>query len=252
MNRCEQYYHCKNEVNGVEMDYSIRLNTLDAYISKEIFENEQYHIKTEDIIKFRGLENFAFSDSMTILDFGANIGLASLYFAAQYPQAQIYAFEPEAENYDMLCENTKNFKKITAFHAGVWNTDCNIKLANKDDILTKKGRLNKAAYYFEKSNGAESDVINGYCVNTILEKLNLETVDICKIDIQGAEKRIFSDEAEWLDFIKCLFVEIHDRYTPGCFNAVAKQMIHRDFVYIGASGRNGDVLCFVKRSQPCE
>ena len=34
------------------------------------------------------------SDVKTVLDIGANIGAASVYFAMHYPDAMIYAFEP--------------------------------------------------------------------------------------------------------------------------------------------------------------
>ena len=37
-----------------------------------------------------------------ILDIGANIGVTALRLAYQYPEATIYAFEPEPENFSIL------------------------------------------------------------------------------------------------------------------------------------------------------
>ena len=34
-----------------------------------------------------------------IVDLGANIGIASIYFAHQFPDSEIFAFEPEEENF---------------------------------------------------------------------------------------------------------------------------------------------------------
>src|ERR1700761_5069168 len=53
-----------------------------------------------------------------IIDAGANIGAASLYFAATFPRARIIAIEPVRENYDMLVRNTQGLDVI-ALHAAL-------------------------------------------------------------------------------------------------------------------------------------
>src|SRR5438128_464043 len=41
----------------------------------------------------------------TVIDLGANIGLASLYFAGRYPSCRLFAVEPNPDTYRMLTAN---------------------------------------------------------------------------------------------------------------------------------------------------
>src|SRR5258708_5068257 len=47
-----------------------------------------------------------------IVDAGANIGFASIYFARQYPNAKIIAIEAERSNFELLERNVRPFKNI--------------------------------------------------------------------------------------------------------------------------------------------
>jgi len=44
-----------------------------------------------------------------IIDCGANIGCASVWFATQYPKARILAVEPDPDNFRMLVRNSKPY-----------------------------------------------------------------------------------------------------------------------------------------------
>src|SRR5215471_12567715 len=55
----------------------------------------------------------------TILDIGANVGATALYFHFSFPEAEVYAFEPGAENFRHLAENTRDFSQIHAFQFGL-------------------------------------------------------------------------------------------------------------------------------------
>jgi len=51
---------------------------------------------------------------------GANIGLTSVYFANRYPDARIFAIEPESENFRLLRLNSARYKTLSRFgpHCG--------------------------------------------------------------------------------------------------------------------------------------
>ena len=49
-----------------------------------------------------------FTNSTNIIDAGAHIGLASLFFLSQSPHAKIISIEPDAENYSILQKNLKS------------------------------------------------------------------------------------------------------------------------------------------------
>ena len=48
----------------------------------------------------------------TIIDGGANIGLATLYLKNNYPDATIYSIEPDHSNFKILQKNTNPYKAV--------------------------------------------------------------------------------------------------------------------------------------------
>ena len=45
---------------------------------------------------------------------------------------------------------------------------------------------------------------------------SINEIDILKLDVEGAEKDIFSKNIDWIPKVKLLIVELHDRIVPGC------------------------------------
>src|ERR1700754_950801 len=56
--------------------------------------------------------NCASSRKPLILDLGANIGLASLYFAKNWPNATIVAIEPDESNYNLMLKNVSGIANV--------------------------------------------------------------------------------------------------------------------------------------------
>ena len=65
---------------------------------------------------------------MVIIDCGANIGLASIYFKFHFPDVKIYAFEPEISNFKMLKKNVANYKDVFIFQKAIWYESANLNL----------------------------------------------------------------------------------------------------------------------------
>ncbi len=63
-------------------------------------------------------------------------------------------------------------------------------------------------------------------------------VDILKVDIEGAEKELFSGaRIDWLQRIGIVIVETHDRFKPGSHEAVCRQLA-ADFTQLEPHGEN--------------
>jgi FkbM family methyltransferase len=149
----------------------------------------------------------------TIVDAGANIGMASIYFAHKYPGAKIVAIEAEASNFDMLTRNTRPYPAIIPMHAALWNRDGEISVGEPDPATGANGH-----WAFVTRDGA-GDKVRAVTMRTLMKEMQIETVDLIKIDIEGAEKEVF-EESNWLKHVRCLMIELHDRYRPGCSEAV--------------------------------
>lgn len=155
-----------------------------------------------------------------ILDCGGNIGCAAIYFANKYPAAQIYSVEPEKNNFKMLKLNTALYDNIHPIKSALWDKETFIRVETEGhgvgDFMT-----------FETT-ADNPDAFRTTTIAKLLAESGFDEIDLLKIDIEGAEKEVFSapDVDEWLPKVKVMAIELHDRMKLGCshalFNAVAK------------------------------
>ncbi len=177
---------------------NLTLTTMDKNASlvlyKEVFLRNEYKIP------------FKVSASPIILDLGANIGFASVFYATQYPGARILAFEPNPSSFDLLKKNisTCNFgDRIEAFPYA---------LTNKEGVISfyvgKESTSLRSSLFSDRAQGEEIKV-EARPVSTFVSQL--PHVDIMKIDVEGAEYLIFEDllKTNQLSKIRNLVVEFH-------------------------------------------
>lgn len=156
-----------------------------------------------------------------ILDLGANIGLSSIFFSLKYPNAKIIAVEPDRENYELMKLNTHNFKNIHPLQAGVWNREAFLRVVNGDQGAW-------SIRVVEEPDEEKSDC-KGLSINLIMDLFDFKTIDIVKMDIEGAEVEVLGDlvsAAQWAPKVKLFMVELHDRFRPGCSDALSHYISH--------------------------
>ena len=141
------------------------------------------------------------SDSVSpyIIDAGANIGLATIYFKELYPQAEVVAFEPDEKIYNILQANLRSFgfEDITIEKKGLWN---------KNDVLNFTSEGADAGFISEVSDSrGMTNSIEVVSLNSYLYK----KVDFLKLDIEGAETVVLKDIRENLDIVERIFIEYH-------------------------------------------
>src|SRR5437899_6062627 len=57
-----------------------------------------------------------------ILDIGSNIGASVIYFHRQFPDANIFGFEPHPDTFRILQENVAHLRGVTIFNYGLGAT----------------------------------------------------------------------------------------------------------------------------------
>jgi len=149
-----------------------------------------------------------------IIDAGANIGLASIYFANKFPESHIIAIEPEASNFEMLIRNVSPYPNVIPINAALWNRNEEINLV--DPGLGKWGFMTQSGNYEEASLGRVTHRVQGMTINKIMNDNHLERIDILKLDIEGAEREVFIDSSSWINKVNALIVELHERMKSGC------------------------------------
>lgn len=153
-----------------------------------------------------------------IVDAGANIGMASIYFARRYPEAKIFAIEPEASNFAVLVNNVRPYLAIIPIQAALWNRDGEICVTEPDPASGSRGEW--AFVTSEEGTGAK---VRAITMRTLMKEMHIPAIDLAKIDIEGAEMEVFEDTG-WLAGLGCLIIELHDRVRPGCSTAVERAM----------------------------
>ena len=171
-----------------------------------------------------------------IVDLGANIGLAAVFFGLKYPTAQILCVEPEASNFAVMLDNTAALgDRVRKQHAAVWTKDGFINLHTENE---EGAPLGAWGVQVSDRKTASSGTTRCYKIGTLLDQAGFDSADILKVDVEGAELEIFSQgAAEWLPRVKLIVVETHDRFRPGSDDAVRKA-VQPMFEELPRSGEN--------------
>jgi FkbM family methyltransferase len=212
--------------------FSVKIrDKIDMAVISQIFFAQDYGITTlaqHDKIISTYHELVKSGKTPLILDIGANSGMASIYFARDYPEAKIVGIEPEADNFQLAQANTAAYQNVTIIKAGISNLDGKGTITNADS--------SNWAYQTEMSDAGELAMVS---VNTLLKKYCDEnTVPfLVKIDIEGFEKNLFSSATQWVDQFPLLIIELHDWMLPNKANSLGFlkciSQLNRDFVYRG-------------------
>jgi FkbM family methyltransferase len=173
----------------------------------------------EDIFVLRHLVFQAGHAAPRILDCGANIGLASLFFKSLYPQAHITAFEADPGVHELLMANLRanGAGDVVATHAAVWISSGTLTFHCDG---TDSGMI-----------GALPGSIDG--IPTVVPSIRLRDLlesdnwDLLKIDIEGAEDTVLADCEPVLHRVSTLLLDLHEfdparRQAPAVLQLLAR------------------------------
>jgi FkbM family methyltransferase len=211
------------QIGEDESCYYTKVNSLNCKLRKrpssdlsvfcQVFEDNEYGVVIDSYIA-----NFK-KEPQTIIDAGANIGLASLYFHTMLNEANIIAIEPDHKNHEILKYNLdRNSVNASILNAGLWSKNTYLKLIN--NFRDKKE-------WSVRVEETDSQGLLAVTVNNLIKQHNWEFIDILKIDIEGAEKEVFTAEIADVSFLsktKCIAIEIHDEFNcREAINTILKQ-----------------------------
>ena len=128
-------------------------------------------------------------DIKLIFDIGANIGTETLRFLHLNPKSRIISIEPQRRNFYLLNKNFKDEKRVSIVKGALWNE-------SKELLLKMDQTYESCKIVSNESNKKELfEKVRGYTIPEILELNSLKGafIDIFKIDVEGAEKKIFCE-----------------------------------------------------------
>ena len=218
----------KVEAPGIRGLVGVRPGSTDERTFAHVFLNREYDIELP-------------LEPRLIVDAGANVGYASVWFASRYPQARIIAIEPSAANFQLVRENTANYPNVSSRQAGVWPRACHLKIVTHD---AQGNFLGEWGFQVEETDEAGPQTLPAVTLGEVLHGSGLPAIDLLKIDVEGAEKEIFSASCDdWLPRTNAIMIELHDRFRPGCSDAFFSAVNTRDF----HQAQKGQTLIFVRK-----
>jgi len=174
----------------------LRAGTSDVNVFEQIFVNREYDFKLPN-------------DPGLIIDGGANIGLASIIFANKFPEAEIVAVEPDLSNFGILKQNVRYYKNIRINRSAIWNKNCYLKA---EDLKAEKWMI-----VVKEADKEDPVSFKSLTIDTLLEISKQNSIILLKLDVEGAEKEIFSSDCHtWLKKIDMMIIELHDRLIQDC------------------------------------
>ena len=210
-------------VTHIEMDHgkwgrlkvALRRSTSDSAVFRQVLLRESYSGLIRLVRRVLGPRNVRF-----VIDGGANIGLASLVFARAFPNADVWAFEPDLENYRLCLENLRlNGARSVALHRrALWGSSTELSVEHG---AFRDGRA-WSARVIPTDVDAAGNGVQGVDLAAVLREAQRPEIDVLKLDIEGAEEDVFAQAAAprtWLDRTRVLAVEVHrgafyDRIVP--------------------------------------
>jgi FkbM family methyltransferase len=151
----------------------------------------------------------------TVIDLGANIGLASLYFASHYPSSKLLAVEPNPPTYEILSANLRdlvNAGRCRTLRAAVWGSE------KKLVADPAQAHDHYSAFATRELTGEENggETMQGFPITKIISDSGFDRVDLLKVDIEGAEVELFKNDLDWLKKVGAIAIEFHNDSRKVC------------------------------------
>ncbi len=128
--------------------------------------------------------NTSLNDAKTVVDLGANVGYATLYFALRYKYAKLYSFEPHPKHFECLSHLIRLNKlesRVTLYNAAA-------STGNRLGVLSDQGTCSTLVDVSKDCTCIQAEVID------IFEwSKKIGGIDILKMDIEGGEHAILRD-----------------------------------------------------------
>jgi FkbM family methyltransferase len=159
----------------------------------------------------------AISDIRIIFDVGANVGQTTRLFREQFPDSQIYSFEPISNTYEELLANTRNLSNVKYFRVAFGSTDSVVKVfLQEGSVFNSLNNKVNVANVGRKSEDVTVTTVDSFC-----EQNNIDQIDILKIDTEGFDLEVLYGASRLLagNKVKYVLTEVgfsddNERNTP--------------------------------------
>jgi FkbM family methyltransferase len=142
-------------------------------------------------------------DAKVIFDVGANVGQTAKTYRRLFPTADIWSFEPFPASYESLCRSLSDqrFHPVPlALSDEITSTTLNIGAASiTNSLLRRETDTGKTIQI-------QTDTVDRFC-----SEHGISHIDILKVDVEGAENRVFRGAQGMFSrgAVRSVFVEVY-------------------------------------------
>ena len=139
-------------------------------------------------------------DPSVIFDVGANDGKISAILAGQFPEADIFAFEPTPAPFEAMRRNTRKHKRVTCQQLAVSELcgELTMKVSQNSRLSTVTNVV---------SPGQSRLTVQATTIDTFCKINSIHQIDLLKIDVEGHEMSVLRGAERALDRCKVLVIE---------------------------------------------
>lgn len=192
-------------IKGRKLHFSDSCTLLGAI--GEIYEQRVYDFKAK-------------SSTPVVVDCGANIGLASLWFAEHIPNCRVYSYEADPNIFDIMRLNLSSFGYQDII------SPVNAALASHSEgvVFSQEGGFSGQIKSIDHAIFKNEVRVPSVTLPQVLSAH--KQVDLLKIDVEGAENEFFCGNLD-LSVVNNLFLEYHSfegkpQHLPTILNTLSK------------------------------
>ena len=143
-------------------------------------------------------KHFDDQEIKNVMEIGSLNGNDSLFFKSHYPDANVFCIEGLPDNYNKYLKDLTN---ITTINAVIANYDGVIQYHYKD--------INGIHGIFDRGQEYGSNILELKCytIKTICSNYKIDSIDLVKIDVEGATYEILNSMGDMLKTIKIMHIE---------------------------------------------
>ena len=179
-----------------------RLGTADEQVLVQIWQALEYDLTVLPCwAAIKGTYNQIAAGGLRplIIDGGAHIGLAAVWFALEFPLAEIISVEPEAANFALLRRNASGLP-VQCVHGALSDS------YGLSRVFSPPEDPGTWAFQTEPTNRVAGSVVR----TPIADMIGVPgRLFIVKLDIEGAEVEVLRTHADWLTECPVVIIEPH-------------------------------------------
>ncbi len=145
------------------------------------------------------------SSCKTLVDVGANIGLATQYFLTKAPLEKIVMVEANPQ----LVEHLKRLMRRQKLNCQVLVEDKCISGESGVDVQFSIDSNNRDSAISDQPSGNSTLKYKTTSLSDLLKQKSIDVVDILKMDIEGAEHNVIKNDSGALKKCRFVFFEVH-------------------------------------------